>query len=88
MPSHAFTDLNQGMLNVASMFVVAQVCSDLLVGKLPPEPGIPPEQKRHQHDQPRGQKKQQTLTRGHAMPRLGRFDGAVLGYHDGRLSNH
>jgi hypothetical protein len=36
---------------------------------VPSEPGIPPEQKRHQDDQPSGEKKKKPLPRGHAATR-------------------
>src|SRR5215467_14765593 len=57
-PSHALGDLNQRMLNVTRMPFVVQVLGHLLVGKRASEPGVPPEQEGHEHDQPCSQKKQ------------------------------
>ena len=63
---YSLADLHQGMLDVTRFSIVLQVLDQLFVGKLPAEPGIPPEQKRHQDDQPGGKKEQEAVTRGHA----------------------
>jgi len=53
------------------MLLVLQILGQLFVGELAAEPGVPPEQERHQHDQPRGQEEKQPVTRGHARTGLG-----------------
>ena len=67
---HALADLHQRVLDVTRLLIVLKIFGQLLVRKLPPKPGVPPEQKRHEHDQPAGGKKQQPVASGH--PRLGR----------------
>ena len=67
---HALADLHQRVLDVTGLLIVLKIFGQLLVRKLPPKPGVPPEQKRHEHDQPAGGEKQQPVASGH--PRLGR----------------
>src|SRR4029077_12850248 len=45
---------------------VMKVCGELLVGELAAEPGVPPEEERHQADQPGGEEKEKFLGAGHA----------------------
>src|SRR6202011_1758089 len=67
---HALTDLHQGMLDVTRLLFILQVLGELLVRKLTPEPGVPPEQKWHENDQPARGEKKQSVASGHT--RLGR----------------
>src|SRR6267154_132965 len=54
--------------------LVVQEFADLLAGELAPKPGVPPEQERHEDDQPGGEEKQRTIPRGHlVMRRRGRL---------------
>ena len=50
--AHALAELNEGVLNVARMFFILEVFSDLFVGEAAAKPGVPPKQERHQDDQP------------------------------------
>ena len=74
---YALANLNQSMLDMAGMFFVMQVFVDLFVREVPPKPRIPPEEERHEHDQPCREEEQQTLPRSHAVTwlccALGRF---------------
>ena len=67
----ALADLHQRVLDVARLLVIAKILVQLLIRELASEPGIPPEKKRHQHDQPCSEEKQKTIARGHAAMRLG-----------------
>src|SRR5277367_48943 len=69
MPTHAFAQLHKRVLDVARMLVVVQIFPDLLIRELPSEPGAPPKQERHQHDQPCSEEEEQTIARGHPMAR-------------------
>src|SRR5579862_3047138 len=62
---HTLSYLHQRMLDVTWMLVVSQVGGKLFIGQLSAEPGIPPEKKRHEHDQPAGHKKKNTVAGGH-----------------------
>ncbi len=66
VPANALADLHQGMLHVAGLFVVLQILGQLLIGELPPEPGVPPEEKWHGDDEPCGDEEKNTLAGGHA----------------------
>jgi hypothetical protein len=57
--------LDKGMLDVPRMFSVVKVFADLLVGKVASEPGAPPKQEGHQHDQPSDKKEQEAIPSGH-----------------------
>ena len=69
----ALTNLHQRVLDVARLLVIAEIVIQLLVREWASEPGIPPEKEWHQHDQPRGKKKQKAIARGHAAVRLNRL---------------
>src|SRR5580704_3282067 len=71
MMRNPFADLHQRLLNVPRLLAVVQILVQLLIGEMPPEPGIPPEQKRHEYDQPAGGEKQNFLCARHAALRLG-----------------
>ena len=49
---HPIAHLHQRLLNVPRLLFVVQIFRQLLVGKMPPKPGVPPEQERHENDQP------------------------------------
>src|SRR5213595_3657912 len=72
---HAFADLHQRVLNMARLLRVLEILTDLLVRELPSEPGVPPEQKGHEHDQPRGHEEQDAIAGGHPAPRTGAYMG-------------
>src|SRR5258708_22828112 len=42
------------------------------------EPGVPPEQERHEHDQPRGEEEEQSVARGHTVARRRRPRRRIL----------
>jgi hypothetical protein len=67
MTTHALTQLHECMLDVSRVLRIVQVFGDLLIREMASEPGAPPEQKRHEDDQPGSQKKQQPFARGHAV---------------------
>ena len=54
MTRHALAQLHQRMLDVTRLLPIVEVLVQLLVGELPSEPGVPPEQERHEDDQPAG----------------------------------
>src|SRR6267154_132967 len=62
---------DEGMLNVTRMLLIVQEFADLLAGELAPKPGVPPEQERHEDDQPGGEEKQRAIPRGHLVMRRG-----------------
>ena len=66
----SFANLHQCVLDVPRAFVVRQVLRDLLIGKLPAKPGVPPEEEGKQHDEPCGEIKKQPRARRHAAGRL------------------
>src|SRR6266851_5726004 len=62
------------MLDVARVLFISEVCADLFVRELASEPGVPPEQERHEDDQPGGDEKERAIARGHfVMRRRGRL---------------
>ena len=62
---HAVTKLHQRVLNVAGMSFVFQIFAHLPVGQRAPKPSAPPKQERHEHDEPRCQEKDKTLSASH-----------------------
>jgi hypothetical protein len=60
------------VLDVARLLVVVEVLSELLVGEMAAKPGIPPEQKRHEDDEPSGDEEENLLGRRDAALGLGR----------------
>jgi len=42
--SHALTELDEAMLDVARVLFILQVFADSFVGELAPKPGVPPEE--------------------------------------------
>src|SRR5207237_1842601 len=76
--SHALADLYQCVLDVPRMLLVAQVLVELLVGELTSEPGVPPEEEGHEHDEPGGYEKENAIARGHAAAGFGRRHGLTL----------
>src|SRR5579862_5121289 len=70
---HAFAHLDKCMLDMTRMSFVPQVFDDLLVSQMTAEPGVPPEQEGHEHDQPSRHQEQNPVARGHACTRLGRW---------------
>src|SRR5260370_19312305 len=69
MPSHALTELDESVLDVAGMLFILEVFCDLPVGKAATEPGVPPEEERHEDDQPGGDENQGAIARGHFVVR-------------------
>src|SRR5437762_10020809 len=67
--AHALAELDEGMLDVTRMLLIVQEFADLLAGELAPKPGVPPEQERHEDDQPGGEEKQRAIPRGHFVMR-------------------
>src|SRR5205807_9983669 len=62
------------MLDVAWMLFISEVFGDLFIGELASKPGVPPEQERHEDDQPGGDEKERAIPRGHfVMRRRGRL---------------
>src|SRR5712692_11941558 len=51
------------------MLFILQVFTDLFVGELAAEPGVPPEQKRQEDDQPSSYEKERSIPRGHFVVR-------------------
>ena len=70
------------MLDVARVLVVIQVFGDLRVGEMATEPGAPPEQERHEHNQPGDEEKEQSIAGGHAVASTRRECRRIL--RDGR----
>jgi hypothetical protein len=66
MVAHALAELHESMLDVTRVLIVVQVFADLFVGNLASKPGVPPEQERHEYDQPRGEEEEQSIAGGHA----------------------
>src|SRR5260370_24109916 len=67
------------MLDVTRMLFVRQVCADLVVGELASEPGVPPEEERHEDDQPGSKEKERTIARRHfVMRRRGGLPRGIL----------
>src|SRR5215469_10815879 len=62
---HTFAHLDESMLNVPRMHIVAQILGDLLIREMTAEPGIPPEQERHKDDEPSRDQEQNSVARGH-----------------------
>jgi hypothetical protein len=77
VPRHAFSHLDQGMLNVPGVPIVSEVLGDLPIGKRAAEPGVPPEQERHEHDQPAGDKENDAVARRHPGSFGGQFGSEV-----------
>ncbi len=73
---HALTELDEGMLDMTRVLFILEVFGDLSVGKPAAEPGVPPEEERHQDDQPGGYEKEGAIARGHFVMRGG---GGLLG---------
>src|SRR5260370_13335331 len=67
--AHELTQLHERMLDVTGVLFILQICADLLVGELASEPGGPPEQERHEDDQPGGNEKKRAIARGHFVMR-------------------
>jgi len=63
---HAFAKLHKGVLYVAGVLLIVEVFAELLVRELAAEPGIPPEEKRHEHDEPGDEEKKKTIACRHA----------------------
>src|SRR5258708_36499990 len=66
---HALTQLHERMLDMARMLFIVEKFGDLLIGEPAAEPGVPPKQKRHEHDQPGSQEKEEAAARGHLVMR-------------------
>ena len=60
---HSFAHLDERMLDVARMCFFVQIFRDFLVGKMAAKPGVPPEQERHQDDQPPSDEEQDAVPR-------------------------
>ncbi len=67
--SHALTELNERVLDAAWVLFILEVFGDLFVGELASEPSVPPEEERHQDDQPGGNEKEGAIARGHFVMR-------------------
>src|SRR5260370_16591603 len=57
------------MLDVTGVLFILQICADLVVGELASKPGVPPEEERHEDDQPSGNEKKRAIARGHFVMR-------------------
>ena len=68
---HPRADLHQRVLDVTRLLIVMQILADLFIRELSSEPGVPPEQERHEHDQPGGNEKQDALSGRHAAAGFG-----------------
>src|SRR5690349_24879091 len=80
MAAHALAELNEGVLNVARMFFVLQVCGDLFVGKAAAKPSVPPKEEGHEDDEPGGDEKERAIARRHFVMRgRGWLRGGILG---------
>src|SRR6266852_352806 len=69
--SHALAELHERVLDVARMLFIVEEFGDLLVGEPAAEPGVPPKQERHEHDQPGGEENEEAAARGHFVMRRG-----------------
>ena len=67
LAGHAFTELDEGVLDVAGVLGIVQIFGDLRVGEMAAEPGAPPKQEGHEDNQPGGEEEKQSVARGHAM---------------------
>ena len=67
--AHALTELDEGMLDMTRVLFVLKIFSDLFVGKPAAEPGVPPEEERHEHNEPGGDEKEGAIARRHFVMR-------------------
>src|SRR5260370_3671954 len=71
MVAHTVRELREGVLDVGRMLFVLKVFGDLSVGEPAAEPGVPPEEERHQDDQPGGDEDEGTIAGRHFVVRGG-----------------
>ncbi len=58
---HALANLHQRVLDVPRMLIILQILGNFGVRERPSKPGVPPEKKRHEHDEPGNEEEQQPL---------------------------
>ncbi len=71
------------MLDVPRLLVIVQILGHLLIREMTSEPRIPPEKKRHEHDQPSGGKEKNFLSARHAALGTPGDSGSIISAGDG-----
>src|SRR5260370_10641793 len=69
--AHAVTELNEGVLDMTRMLFVLKILGNLFVREPAAKPGVPPEEERHEDDQPGGDENERAIARGHFVMRGG-----------------